>query len=101
MEQLGSTMSAPLAQRLPTPRPHILQSLPLLPAVVRGRDGLLRIGGTRPHESALWIDGFDVTDPVTGTSAIDLPDESVKGMARRARSRVGDVQRRPRLDGVD
>jgi hypothetical protein len=80
MERLGSTMSAPMAQRLPTPRPHILQSLPLLPAVVRGRDGLLRIGGTRPHESSLWIDGFDVTDPVSGTTAIDLPDESVKGM---------------------
>jgi hypothetical protein len=81
MERLGSTMSAPLAQRLPTPRPHILQSLPLLPSVVRGRDGQLRIGGTRPHESSLWIDGFDVTDPVTGTTALDLPDESVKGMA--------------------
>ena len=81
MEHLGSTMTAPLAQRLPAPRPRILQSLPLLPSVVRGRDGLLRIGGTRPHESALWIDGFDVTDPVTLTSAIDLPNESVKGMA--------------------
>ena len=80
MEHLGSTMSAPLAQRLPTIRPHILQSLPLLPSVVRGRDGLLRIGGTRPHESSLWIDGFDVTDPVSGTTTIDLPDESVKGM---------------------
>jgi hypothetical protein len=81
MEHLGSTMAAPLAQRLPASRPRILQSLPLLPSVVRGRDGLLRIGGTRPHESALWIDGFDVTDPVTLTSAIDLPNESVKGMA--------------------
>ena len=101
MEHLGSTMTAPLAQRLPRRAPRILQSLPLLPAVVRGRDGLLRIGGTRPHESALWIDGFDVTDPVTLTSAIDLPNESVKGMARRARAGVGDVQRRARLDGVD
>jgi hypothetical protein len=81
MELQGSTMSASLAQRLPTARPHILQSLPLLPSVVRGRDGQLVIGGTRPHESSLWIDGFDVTDPVTGTTALDLPDESVKGMA--------------------
>jgi hypothetical protein len=81
MERLGSTMTAPLAQRLPAVRPRILQSLPLLPSVVRGRDGQLRIGGTRPHESSLWIDGFDVTDPVTLTSAIDLPIESVKGMA--------------------
>jgi len=81
MEHLGSTMTAPLAQRLPAARPRILQSLPLLPSVIRGRDGLLRIGGTRPHESTLWIDGFDVTDPVTLTTAIDLPNESVKGMA--------------------
>ncbi len=81
MEHLGSTMAAPLAQKLPAPRPRILQSLPLLPAVVRGRDGQLRIGGTRPHESSLWIDGFDVTDPVSLTTAIDLPNESVKGMA--------------------
>jgi hypothetical protein len=81
MERLGSTMTSPLAQRLPTSRPRILQSLPLLPGVVRGPDGQLRIGGTRPHESSLWIDGFDVTDPVTRTSTIDLPNESVKGMA--------------------
>jgi hypothetical protein len=81
METLGSRMTASLAQRLPEPRPRILQSLPLLPSVVRGSDGLLRIGGTRPHESSLWIDGFDVTDPVTLTSAIDLPNESVKGLA--------------------
>src|SRR6185436_2831175 len=81
MEHLGSTMSASVAQKLPAPRPRILQSLPLLPAVIRGRDGMLRIGGTRPHESALWIDGFNVTDPVTGTTTLDLPNESVKGMA--------------------
>lgn len=81
MEHLGSTMTAPLAQRLPTVRPRILQSLPLLPAVVRGRDGLLRIGGTRPHESVLWIDGFNVNDPVSGTTSLDLPVESVRGMA--------------------
>jgi hypothetical protein len=81
METVGSTMAATLAERLPEPRPRILQSLPLLPSVLRGSDGLLRIGGTRPHESSLWIDGFDVTDPVTLTSAIDMPNESVKGMA--------------------
>jgi hypothetical protein len=81
MENLGSRMTAQLASRLPEPRPRILQSLPLLPSVVRGSDGLLRIGGTRPHESSLWVDGFDITDPVTLTSAIDLPNESVKGMA--------------------
>lgn len=81
MEHLGSTMTAPLAQRLPTVRPRILQSLPLLPGVVRGRDGQLNIGGTRPHESTLWIDGFDITDPVRGITSLDLPVEAVRGMA--------------------
>ena len=100
MEHLGSTMSAPLAQRLPTARPHILQSLPLLPSVVRGRDGLLRIGGTRPHESASRIDGFDVT-----TCHADVGDRPAERERERhgggARSGVGHLQRRPRLDGVD
>src|SRR5258708_28095039 len=81
MEHVGGTRAAALAQRLPTGRPRILQSLPLLPGVVRGRDGQLRIAGTRPHESMLLIDGFDVTDPVSGSSALDLPVESVRGLA--------------------
>jgi len=81
MEALGSRMNSQLAMRLPEPRPRIMQSLPLLPSVVRGPDGLVRIAGTRPHESSLWIDGFDVTDPVTLTSTLDLPNESVKGLA--------------------
>src|SRR5262249_35023270 len=78
MERLGSTMTAPLAQRLPTQRPRILQSLPLLPGVVRGPDGQLRISGTRPHQSSLWVDGFDVTDPLTPTTTIHLPHPNVK-----------------------
>ena len=41
---------------------------------------MLHLDGTRPHEAALWIDGFDVTDPVTGTSAIDLPIQAIRGV---------------------
>lgn len=81
IERLGSTLSASVAQRLPTARPRVLESLPLLPSVVRGPDGLLRLDGTRPHEGGLLIDGVDVTDPVTGTTSIDLPLEAVKAVA--------------------
>ena len=101
MERLGSTMSAPLAQRLPTPRPHILQALPLLPSVVRGRDGQLRIGGTRPHESSLWIDGFDVTDPVTGTTRARPARRERERHGGAAGSDLGDVQRRARFARLD
>src|SRR5262249_60468125 len=72
METLGSRMTASLAQRLPEPRPRILQSLPLLPSVVRGSDGMLRIGGTPPHASSLWGDGFAGTHPAPLTPAVDL-----------------------------
>jgi hypothetical protein len=79
-EELGSVLTPELAQQLPTTRPSALAQLPLFPSVVRGPDGLLHLDGTRPHEAALWIDGLDVTDPVTGTSSIDLPIEAVKGV---------------------
>ncbi|HEV3214687.1 MAG TPA: carboxypeptidase regulatory-like domain-containing protein [Vicinamibacterales bacterium] len=80
-ERLGTTLPSAVAQQLPTARPRVLESLPLLPSVVRGPDGLLRLDGARPHEAGLWIDGVDVTDPVTGTTAIDLPLEAVKSVS--------------------
>ena len=81
MEEFGSVLTPSLIQGMATARPSALAALPLLPSVVRGPDGLLHLDGTRPHEAALLIDGFDVTDPVTGSSGIDLPVEAVKGVA--------------------
>lgn len=74
---IGRAIRTETAQRLPTARQHVLDALPLLPSVVRGPDGLLQIDGARPHEAPLLVDGFNVTDPATGVSAIDLPLESV------------------------
>jgi hypothetical protein len=79
-EELGSVLTPELAQQMPTTRPSALAQLPMFPSVIRGPDGELHLDGTRPHEAALWIDGFDVSDPVTGTSGIDLPIEAVKGV---------------------
>ncbi|MEO8519764.1 MAG: carboxypeptidase regulatory-like domain-containing protein [Acidobacteriota bacterium] len=74
---IGAALSTSTLQRLPTSRQHVNDALPLLPSVVRGPDGLLHIDGARPHEASLLVDGFNVTDPATGLSAIDLPLESV------------------------
>ncbi|MEP6592768.1 MAG: TonB-dependent receptor plug domain-containing protein, partial [Acidobacteriota bacterium] len=74
---IGTALPASTLQRLPTSRQHVNDALPLLPSVVRGPDGLLHIDGARPHEASVLVDGFDVTDPATGLSAIDLPLESV------------------------
>jgi hypothetical protein len=77
----GTQLSRATMQRLPTAKQHARDALPLLPSVIRGPDGLLRIDGVRPHESPLLLDGFNVTDPATGLSSIDLPIESVRNVA--------------------
>jgi len=51
--------------------------LPLLPSVVRGPDGLININGARATESSLLVNGSNVTDPVTGNFAVELPYEAV------------------------
>lgn len=52
-------------------------ALPLLPGVVRGPDGTLNIKGTRPNQSGILVSSLNVTDPVTGNPAIELPLEAV------------------------
>jgi hypothetical protein len=52
-------------------------ALPLLPGVVRGPDGNLNIKGTRPSQSGILVSSLNVTDPVTGAPAIELPIEAV------------------------
>ncbi len=77
---LGTNLTPTTVARLPSARLKARESLPLLPSVVRGADGLMQLGGARPHETPLLIDGFDVTDPATGTSSINLPFETVQGI---------------------
>jgi Carboxypeptidase regulatory-like domain len=52
-------------------------ALPLLPGVVRGPDGNLNIKGTHPSQSGILVSSLNVTDPVTGAPAIELPLEAV------------------------
>jgi len=77
---LGSAITASTVARLPSAHMNARESLPLLPAVTRGPDGLIQLGGARAYETPLTIDGFNVTDPATGYSSINLPLETVKGI---------------------
>ena len=77
---LGGTLTAQTVARLPSAHLQARESLPLLPSIVRGNDGLLRLGGARPYDSPLLVDGFDVTDPATGLSSLNLPFEAVRGV---------------------
>jgi hypothetical protein len=53
-------------------------ALPLLPGVLRGPDGTLNIKGTRPSQSGILVSSLNVSDPVTGSPAIELPLEAVE-----------------------
>ena len=77
---LGNTLTATNISRLPSARMQARESLPLLPSVVRGPDGLMQLGGARAHDTPLFLDGFNVTDPATGISSLNLPFEAVRGI---------------------
>ncbi|MDQ6653542.1 MAG: carboxypeptidase regulatory-like domain-containing protein [Acidobacteriota bacterium] len=51
-------------------------ALPLTPGVVRGSDGLDHVKGARAGQSAYTVNGADITDPVTGNLAFDIPIEA-------------------------
>jgi hypothetical protein len=48
-------------------------SLPLIPGVVRGPDGHVNLKGSRSTQSGALVNSANVTDPVTGSPAINLP----------------------------
>ena len=77
---LGSTLTATTVARLPSAHMHARDSLPLLPSVIRGADGLMQLGGARAYQTPITLDGFNVTDPATGLSSLNLPLEAVKGI---------------------
>jgi len=77
---LGSSITASTVSRLPSSRLKARESLPLLPSIVRGPDGLIQLGGARANQTPVLLDGFNVTDPATGNSSLNLPFESVRGV---------------------
>jgi hypothetical protein len=54
--------------------------LPLLPGVVRGQDGRLRVKGGQPTQGALQISSASLIDPSTGDFDLDLPGQSVESV---------------------
>ena len=52
----------------------------LLPGVVRGPDGRLRIKGGQPSQGALQISSASLNDPSSGDFDLDLPSQSVESV---------------------
>jgi hypothetical protein len=54
--------------------------LPLMPNVVRGPDGAISVGGARASQGALFVNGINESDPVTGGAGYIIPIDAVDSM---------------------
>lgn len=75
---VSSQISSKELRNVPLANEKFQDALPLLPGVVRAADGSLNIKGARANQSGVLVSSLNVTDPVTGVSAIDLPLEAVE-----------------------
>ncbi len=63
---------------LPTNPATVSDALPLVPGVVRGFDGELKIEGTGEQRSSFVVNQTDVTDPATGKFGQTIPVDAVE-----------------------
>src|SRR5271169_5852519 len=76
----GIQQNLPPAQaKLSPTRPATLtDALPLIPGIIRGQDGSVKIAGMGEDHSALLVNSVDVTDPATGNFGLSVPIDSVQ-----------------------
>lgn len=84
---VATTEAAPAAelnqqelQSVPLLNERFQEALPLVPGVVRGPDGKINIKGARASQSGLMVNSANVTDPVTGEFAINLPIDAIESV---------------------
>jgi outer membrane receptor protein involved in Fe transport len=65
---------------LPLANDRFQDAFPLLPGVVRDPEGKLSFSGARPSQSILLVNGTNVTDPVTGDFAIEIPLKAIEAV---------------------
>ena len=69
----SETVSEKTLRDAPNVNERFESSLPLVPGVVRGPDGHINLKGARNTQSGALVNSANVTDPVTGSQAINLP----------------------------
>ena len=60
-------------ENVPIATDRFMEALPLVPGVVRGPDGLIKLKGATSTQTGWLVNSANVTDPVTGDQAINLP----------------------------
>jgi len=69
----SGTISEKTLRDAPNVNERFESSLPLIPGVVRGPDGHVNLKGARNTQSGALVNSANVTDPVTGGPALNLP----------------------------
>lgn len=73
-----STLAPKQAEQVPFRPATLKDALPLIPGVVRAKDGSTGIAGYAENHSTLLINSVDVTDPSTGGFGLSVPIDSVE-----------------------
>jgi outer membrane receptor for ferrienterochelin and colicin len=76
----STTISEKTLRDAPNVNERFESALPLVPGVVRGPDGHVNLKGTRSAQSGALVNSANVTDPVTGGPAINLPIDVVSSV---------------------
>jgi len=76
----NETISDKTLRDAPSVDERFESSLPLIPGVVRGPDGHVNLKGARSTQSGALVNSANVTDPVTGSPAINLPVDVVSSV---------------------
>jgi hypothetical protein len=66
------------AKDTPSHPATVVDALPLVPGIVSGLDGSIRIAGFGEDHSALLVNSVDATDPATGAFGLSVPIDSVR-----------------------
>jgi hypothetical protein len=74
------TVSEKIIADAPNVNERFESLLPLVPGVVRGPDGRINLKGARSSQSGALVNSANVTDPATGSPAINLPIDVVSSV---------------------
>jgi outer membrane receptor for ferrienterochelin and colicin len=75
-----NTVGESAVRNMPNVDEQFQSLLPLIPGVVRGPNGLINMKGARNSQNGSLVNSADVTDPATGTTAINIPIDVVSSI---------------------
>jgi hypothetical protein len=76
----GPVLTTPMLKSLVRLNDDFQEALPLLPGVLRGPDGLIRIKGGNANQANALINNASIGDPFTGQPTLRLPNAAVESM---------------------